>query len=220
MNSPKKTLVVATGNPGKLREIRAVLSSLPVNVLGLCDFPAIDEPVESGPTFGENARAKAIYYARSTGQWCLADDSGLVVDALAGRPGLLSARYANGECPPNADRVTMDRANNAKLLGKLANVPDEQRTARFVCHLALADLNGILLEVCDTIEGRIAHALAGAGGFGYDPLFLVEALGKTTAELTAEGKNAVSHRGKAARRFAELLRDMLERTTTQNSTPD
>ncbi len=204
-----RTLVVATGNPGKLREIRQSLGALPVRVLGLRDLPPIDEPDETGDTFAANARDKARYYARATGVWCVADDSGLVVDALGGRPGVYSARYAADRCDPAAGRAVLDAANNAKLLEALADVGDEQRTARFVCVLAMADGETIRIETSGTVEGRIAHAPRGENGFGYDPLFLLPDRGVTTAELPPDEKNAISHRGQATRRFAAQLKALL-----------
>jgi non-canonical purine NTP pyrophosphatase (RdgB/HAM1 family) len=211
MNTMRE-IVVATGNPGKLREIQAVLGGLPVAVKSLADFPAVDEPVEDGATFAANARLKAHYYAAAFDTWCLADDSGLVVDALNGEPGVHSARYAADRVDPSAGRDVIDPANNAKLLDELADVPDDARTARFVCHLALADSAGeILIEASGTIEGHIGYAPAGENGFGYDPLFRLPALGCTTAELPAERKNAISHRGQATRQFRSLLAMLLER---------
>jgi len=204
-----ETIVVATGNPGKLGEIREVLGDLSVSVLGLKDLTPIEEPDETGQTFAENARDKALYYAEKTNLPCLADDSGLKVDALNGAPGVHSARYAAGEVAPDAPRAATDAANNAKLLDALADVPEEKRTARFVCHLALAADGEILLEARDTIEGRIARSPAGDNGFGYDPLFVVPEKGCTTAQLPPEQKNAISHRGKAVRTFAAKLQEYL-----------
>jgi XTP/dITP diphosphohydrolase len=204
-----RPIVVATGNPGKLREIRQVLAELPVEVAGLDELGNIPEPEETGETFADNARDKALYYARQTGMWCLADDSGLVVDALDGRPGVRSARYAADELPPHSPRDAVDRANNDRLLDELRGVPDERRTARFVCHLALAGDGELLLETTGTIEGRIGFAPAGENGFGYDPLFVVPDLGCTTAQLPPEHKNTLSHRGQAVRHFARLLRERL-----------
>ncbi|MFP4434476.1 MAG: RdgB/HAM1 family non-canonical purine NTP pyrophosphatase [Phycisphaerae bacterium] len=200
---------MATGNPGKLGEIREVLGDLSVSVLGLKDLTPIEEPEETGRTFAENARDKALYYAEKTNLPCLADDSGLEVDALNGAPGVHSARFAAGEVAPDAPRPAIDAANNAKLLNALADVPEEKRTARFVCHLALAADGEILLEARDTIEGRIARSPAGDNGFGYDPLFVVPEKGCTTAQLPPEQKNAISHRGKAVRTFAAKLQEYL-----------
>lgn len=197
-----------------------------MEVAGLEALPDLPEPAEDADSFAENARRKALYYARATGQWCLADDSGLVVDALGGEPGVKSARYAAeggkgakgdrgpegaGTAPPSADRAARDAANNAKLLAALADIPDERRTARFICHLALADPQGILIEASGEVRGRIARSPRGSNGFGYDPLFILPDRGCSLAELSAAGKNAISHRGQAVRRFAALLRDMLMR---------
>jgi len=186
-----------------------VLRGLPVSVAPVhevCDVPA---PAETGATFAANARAKALYYARACGQWCLADDSGLEVDALDGRPGAYSARYAEDRVDAGADRHTLDRANNIRLLADLDGVEDARRTARFVCHLALADPQRLLLEASGTLDGRIAREPSGENGFGYDPLFYLPELGCTTAELSASRKNRISHRGKAVRRLAELLGNYL-----------
>ncbi|MBS3821540.1 MAG: RdgB/HAM1 family non-canonical purine NTP pyrophosphatase [Planctomycetes bacterium] len=201
-----RRIVIASGNPGKVREIADVLAGLGVDAVGLCDLDLdVAEPDETGETFGENARDKARHYARATGQWCLADDSGLVVDALDGRPGVHSARYADERTAGEAGRDVIDAANNAKLLDELAGVPDERRTARFVCDLALAGDGKILLEAQGTVEGRIGHAPRGVNGFGYDPLFVLPHRGCTTAELPPEEKNAISHRGQAVRTFAARL---------------
>jgi len=202
-------LIVATRNPGKLREIGQVLADLPVGVGGLEAYAPVEEPAETGQTFAENAREKALYYARATGRWCLADDSGLEVRALGGAPGIRSARYAAESVDPGADRETIDAANNAKLLAELARTAAADRGARFVCHLALADPQGILIEASGTLEGQIATEPRGHNGFGYDPLFFLPEMQRTTAELTPDRKNAVSHRGKAVRAFAVLLKDFL-----------
>jgi len=213
MIAPRRILV-ATGNPGKLREITAVLEgafagiAVPHVWLSLADLsPATPEPEETGVTFAENARLKARYYAARTGAWTLADDSGLEVDALDGAPGVRSARFA--DCPPDWPRSQADAANNRKLVELLRGVPAQRRTARFRCVLALADGDRILAEACGTIEGRIIDEPRGTGGFGYDPHFFVDALGCTTAELSPAQKNAVSHRGNAARGMAERLRALL-----------
>ena len=198
------TLLIATGNAGKAREFREMLGdggSSSFAWRSLSDYPPGPEVEETGHTFRANACLKAAEYARRHGTWTVADDSGLEVDALGGSPGVLSARWAlhNGTGRGDAD-------NNATLLGQLAGVPDERRTARFVCVLALADPGGrIILTVRDTVEGRILHAPRGGNGFGYDPLFLVEDLGRTTAELAPDQKHAISHRGKALRRLRALI---------------
>ena len=204
-----RELVVATGNPSKLKEIRAVLGTLDVTVLSLADLPDCPEPVEDGATFAANAALKARYYATQTGRWCLADDSGLAVDALSGEPGVHSARYATEDYPAEASRDVRDALNNTKLLRELTGVDDAQRAARFVCALALAEGDRVLAETQGTIEGRIAHDYAGDNGFGYDPLFFVPAMGGTTAQMDAAQKNAISHRGQAVEQFKCLLAELL-----------
>ncbi len=207
-----RTLILASRNPGKLREIQQVLADLNVTVTSIDEIAGqLAEPEETGSTFAENARDKARYYSKATGMWCLADDSGLEVDALDGEPGVRSARYAADRVGPHAGREIADPANNHKLLENLQGVPDDQRTARFVCQLALADGDEILAEARGTIEGRINHAPAGENGFGYDPLFYLPEKQCTTAQLSSEEKNAISHRGQAVRRFAEKLAALLNR---------
>ncbi len=205
----QRTIVVATSNRGKIREISAVLTQAKIQLAGVDQFGQIQEPQETGETFAENARDKALYYARATGQWALADDSGLAVDALDGAPGVHSARYAADEMPPGAGREILDPANNAKLLAAMTDVPDELRTARFVCHLALASPDRVLIETFDTIQGRIGREAKGDNGFGYDPLFYVDQFGCTTAELSPAQKNKISHRGKALIHFTDLLAKLL-----------
>lgn len=200
-----RSIVLASHNPGKLREIRQALGAMALRVAALEEFGQVEEAAETGSTFAENARRKALHYAGATGQWCLADDSGLVVDALGGEPGVRSARYAGADGP----REAVDAANNRRLLTELADVPDPQRTARFVCHLALADGERVLIEASGAVEGRILRGPRGQNGFGYDPLFLLPELGQTAAELAAEEKNRISHRGRAVRRFAKLLGEFL-----------
>lgn len=184
-----KEIVVATSNKGKVAEIVLTLAELPVKVLALSDFDSIPEPVEDGESFMDNALLKARYYAHHTGKACLADDSGLEVDALQGAPGIYSARYA-GEF---AD----DNANNQKLLEELAQVGSEERTARFRCALAFVDTDGSFLTTDGICPGVIGTEKIGTGGFGYDSLFFVPELGKTMAELSKNEKNSISHRGKA-----------------------
>ncbi len=138
--------------------------------------------------------------------YCLADDSGLVVDALEGRPGVHSARYAVEESDPDAPRAVLDQANNDKLLRELANTPPALRTAKFVCHLTCADHERVLLESSGALEGQIGYGPAGDNGFGYDPLFFIPAMGRTTAQLDPLDKNAISHRGQALRQFVDALR--------------
>ncbi len=197
-------LLFASSNPHKVEEVRAILHPLGVDVVGLDALDDVPpEPEETGATFEENARIKAIAYAEATGRLCLADDSGLEVDALKGAPGVHSARYAgSGET-----RGERDAANNDRLLRELAGVPHEQRTARFVCVMAIADPAGrIVHEARGTFEGIIGDAPRGANGFGYDPLLFLPDRSCTSAELSSEEKNARSHRGQAARQMAEWLR--------------
>ena len=162
------------------------------------DVPSVEE---TGHTFRANACIKATHYARALSSWALADDSGLVVDALDKKPGVLSARWAEVH---GAGRGDAD--NNALLLKQLEQVPDEKRTARFMCVLALSDPQGrIILTAQDSVEGQMLRAPRGTNGFGYDPLFFIPALARTTAELEPDEKHAISHRGKALRRLRELM---------------
>ena len=196
-------LLFASSNPHKIQEVRAILEPHGVEVIGLGGLDgAPAEPVEDGRTFAENARIKAVYYARATGRLCLADDSGLEVDALGGEPGVRSARYA-GTAGSRTDR---DRANNRKLFEALEGVAEAQRTARFVCAMCLVSADGeVLAETRGTLEGVIADRPAGANGFGYDPLVYLPSDGCTCAELSFAEKNARSHRGQAARPMAARI---------------
>jgi XTP/dITP diphosphohydrolase len=190
-------ILVATTNRGKLREVRAVLAGLPVKLTGLnehADWPAA---VEDGDTFEANAVIKARHYAALSGGYVLADDSGLEVDALGGAPGLRSARYA-GE-------VGDTRANNAKLIEALRDVPLERRTARFRCAVALALGARVLATAHGTFEGMIVDTPAGANGFGYDPHFFVPDYHLTVAQLAPEAKNRISHRGQALRKIRPAI---------------
>lgn len=201
---PAVRVVLASRNAGKVRELGALLAGLGLELVGLDAFGELPDVVEDRDTFRGNALKKAEEVASATGRPTLADDSGLEVDALGGRPGVLSARYA-GE-------PSDDVANNHKLLRELAGTPDAQRTARFRCVLALVDPTGALADepvfAEGTLEGRIGTAPRGGGGFGYDPLFVLPD-GRTTAELDPADKNAISHRGQAARRMRELLAERL-----------
>jgi XTP/dITP diphosphohydrolase len=203
-----KVILVATTNPGKVRELRAMLGT-DVQWKSLADFPGIEEVQEDGVTFAENARKKATGYARATGLWTLADDSGLVVDALGGAPGVNSARFSGAKAE-GADRKVVDRRNMEKLLSLLQGVPTEKRTARFVCCLCLAGPEKVLIETRGALEGLIAQEPIGTGGFGYDPVFLVPQLGKTVAGLGEEEKNAISHRGNALRKLMPLLDELFK----------
>lgn len=196
-----RTIVVATKNQGKVAEIKGALDHLGVSVMALSEFSPVAEAVEDGQTFEENAVIKARYYAAHTGHACLADDSGLEVDALGGAPGVFSARYA-GE---HAD----DEANNRKLLEALRDVPAERRTARFRCVLALVDENNVVITADGSCEGFILEAPRGHGGFGYDPLFYMSELGKTLAEVSVAEKNKISHRGQALRNLVRKIEGQL-----------
>lgn len=191
-------LVVATRNAGKLREIRALLEDHNIAVRGVAEFPDLPEVEEDGETFAANARKKAETIARLTGRLTLADDSGLEVAALSGRPGVHSARYAGAD----AD----DAANNRKLLAALAEVPSGARSAAFVCVMALCDPDGDCHLFEGRLSGEILHDLRGLDGFGYDPLFLVPDCGQTLAEIPLVEKNRISHRGAALQQVAAYLR--------------
>jgi non-canonical purine NTP pyrophosphatase (RdgB/HAM1 family) len=194
-------LLIATANMGKVREFRQMLGDEQFVWSDLSQYPKIPAVEETGKTFQENACLKASYYATSLQTWAMADDSGLVVDALDGSPGVLSARWAQINHAGSGDAD-----NNSLLLSQLRNVPDEKRTARFVCVLALADAQGrIVLTAEDAVEGRIVHEPRGSNGFGYDPLFLIDHLGKTTAQLDSQTKHQISHRGKALRQMRQLM---------------
>ncbi len=192
-------LVLATHNAHKVEEIRALLDGLPIDVLGMDSFPQVPEPEETGETFAENARIKATAIALATGHYALADDSGICIDALGGRPGVYSARWA-GAGSGAKEWI-------AKTLLELHGVPNEKRTARYVCVCALAAPDGTVLhETEGTFEGSIAHAPRGSSGFGYDPIFLLkDGTNRTGAELTPTEKNALSHRGKAVRAMHPFL---------------
>ena len=179
-----------------------------VEFLNLSDFPKIEEIKEDGQTFIENARKKAIGYAKATNLWTIADDSGLVVDALSGEPGVKSARFS-GEKSINDDGTLIDHRNIAKVLELLKGVPKGKRTARFFCCLCLASPEQILIETEGTLKGLITNKEIGKNGFGYDPIFFVPHLNKTVAQLTAEEKNAISHRGNAIRKLKPLLEKLL-----------
>jgi XTP/dITP diphosphohydrolase len=201
-----KKILVATTNPGKLAEISAMLD-LDVEWVGLVDSPNINEIKEDGETFAENARKKAIGYAKQTGLWTIADDSGLVVDSLGGLPGVTSARFSGAK---EKNRTLLDHKNMAKVLKLLEDVPKEKRTARFICCLCLASPQKVMIETEGRLEGFIAEKEIGENGFGYDPIFFVPKLGKTVAQLTREEKNAISHRGNAIRKLKPLFEQLLQ----------
>ncbi len=190
-------LVLATGNKNKVRELQDLLADLPFTIVTIEDYPGLVMPKEDQPTFAGNATLKAEAVSKFCGEMALADDSGLEVDALGGRPGVYSARYAGDE--------GNYAANNRLLLQELSGLPPEQRAARFVCAIAInipGDQTYIIEESC---PGVIAEELKGEGGFGYDPLFIYPPAGLTFAEMSAEEKNKVSHRGRALKRARDLL---------------
>lgn len=190
-------LVLATNNKGKVKELNEMLNPLGLQVVPVGEYPGFQEVEEDGETFEANAIKKAVAAAQLTGELSLADDSGLEVDALKGAPGVHSARFA-GE-PKD------DAANNRKLLKLLEDVPDEQRTGRFRCVIAVAEPNGRVHTADGACEGIILRELKGEGGFGYDPLFYVPKYQQTFAELDLEQKNSISHRGKALQKAWEIL---------------
>jgi XTP/dITP diphosphohydrolase len=192
-----RALLLATTNRHKLEEYRAIFSDVPFRLLSLYDV-ALDMHVEeTGTTFAENAELKARAYAHASGMLTLADDSGLEIDALGGAPGVYSARFAGSD--------TSYEERFRLILERLSGLPVEQKTARFRCCIAVAEPSGYCCVVEGVVEGVIADAPRGEHGFGYDPIFLIPELGKTTAELAPEQKNRISHRGRAAQKARILL---------------
>lgn len=227
------TVVLATSNPHKIAELQAIFASAGVPVIDPRSLPhaaRLREPLETGTTFEDNARLKALAYAEQTGYPCLADDSGLEVDALGGRPGVISSHYATGGLDTGLDRPARDAANNARLLSELAGVPASRRTARFVCVMALAaplpapntrchddrqpasrPAARLIALTRGVVEGRIGQAgevPRGDNGFGYDPVFILPD-GRTLAELSRAEKAQISHRGQAARAMIPHLLALL-----------
>lgn len=209
------SIVFASQNPGKVKELQALTQGQNIDIIGLSDFDRdFDEPIEDGTTFLENATIKAIAYAKETGMHCLADDSGLIVDALDGKPGVISSHYAfEGETEGEAaslSRQERDDRNNQRLLRDLEGVSDDQRTARFTCTMVLASPEGLVLaHTKGEFEGRIGQideVPRGDNGFGYDPLFLVApGFDRTSAQMDPSEKNAISHRAKAVASMIETL---------------
>lgn len=197
MSANKTRLLLATTNTQKLKELQDHLTDLPVHCVGLRDFPEVTEVGETGRTFEENARIKALGYARQTGMLTLGEDSGICCDALDGAPGVFSARFG-GES-------RSDDANNRKLLEAMKNIPDEKRAAYYESAIALAGPGKLLGVVQGQVHGRITRELHGNGGFGYDPLFFYPAFGKTFGQVSMEMKQSVSHRGKAMGAARTLL---------------
>jgi XTP/dITP diphosphohydrolase len=205
MPDEKRQILIATTNPGKFAEISAMLDA-DVQWISLADLEDVSQIKENGKSFAENARKKALGYAKQTGLWTIADDSGLVIDALGGQPGVKSARFS-GEKEKN--RTLLDHKNMAKVLKLLRGIPKEKRAARFVCCLCLASPEKVLIETQGELAGLIAEKEIGENGFGYDPIFFVPHLNKTVAQLTPEEKNAISHRGNAIRQLKPQLDNIL-----------
>lgn len=192
-----KSLLLATRNKDKKHELEELLGPFSIEVRSLLDVADCPEIVEDGQSFEENAVKKARLIALHTGLTCLADDSGLEVKALGGRPGIYSARFAGEKCD--------DEANNRKLLDMMADLPEEQRGARFVCVVAISGPDGEVQTARGVCRGRIALAAAGKGGFGYDPLFIPSGYDRTFAQLTADEKNRISHRAQAVQKARQLI---------------
>jgi non-canonical purine NTP pyrophosphatase (RdgB/HAM1 family) len=206
----RRVILVATSNPGKVRDFAAIATEHGIEIAGIPGFDKVRPAREDAPTFEANAAKKAEHYSRLVeNQMVLADDSGLKVDVLDGAPGVHSARYAADQQSEIADGDdnSPDHANNARLLRELTGVSDDRRTASFVCEIAVAR-NGRLLAVFHgEVSGTILHAQRGEGGFGYDPLFFISRLNKTFAELSPEEKSSISHRGQAFRKFLKWYED-------------
>ncbi len=194
----KGRIVFATGNAGKVKEIQMIMEDTGMEIVSMKEAGIVVDIEENGTTYEENALIKAREVAKYTDAIVMADDSGLEVDYLNKEPGILSARYLGED--------TSYRIKNQNLIERLESVPDEKRTARFVCAIAAVLPDGKELTTRATIEGRIGYEEKGSHGFGYDPIFYVPEFGKTTAELTEEEKNQVSHRGKALRLMKEELK--------------
>ncbi len=190
-------LLVATTNTGKLREIRSVLGEVPVELVTLRDLPTIEEPEETGLTFEDNARLKALYYSERSGMTTVAEDSGLVIDGLDGEPGVRSARFLRPDAS-YAERF-------ADIFHRLSGPPEKNRAARFVCALAVADRGHVIYEARGTVEGEIAREPRGTAGFGYDPIFYYPPYSATLAEVGQDAKLAVAHRGQAFRALTSWI---------------
>ena len=194
-----KTVIIASTNQGKFKEFKELMKGLSVEVKSLKDFPEIGDIEENGASFAENAYIKAKAVFDATGCLSIADDSGLEVDALDGAPGIYSARYAGEE--------KNDTANNEKLLSEMNVVSDKNRGAQFHCAIVAIDQNGTRYDAEGIVRGHILRAPQGENGFGYDPLFYIEEFGRTTAELSMDEKNKISHRGQAVRQIVEILKE-------------
>ena len=191
-------IIFATNNQDKMKEIHAIMADFPVQIVSLKEAGIHADVDENGTSFEENAAIKAEAICRLTGHVTIADDSGLEIDALGGEPGIYSARYMGED--------TSYRIKNANLIERLAGVPDEKRTARFVCAVAAAFPDAPTQIVRGTIEGRIGYEEAGENGFGYDPIFYVPEYGCTTAQMPPEEKNKISHRGRALKKISPILK--------------
>jgi XTP/dITP diphosphohydrolase len=198
VNLPRPKLLIATRNPGKMREYRQLLKDAPFELVSLDDLGITEDVEETGETFEENARLKACTYARLGGILTLSDDSGLEVDALGGEPGIRSARYGGNPNSTDQDRVRL-------LLSKLEGVPWEKRTARFRCVIVIYRPEGEAASVVGSVAGMIQYRPEGGEGFGYDPIFYLPSYGQTMAQLSLEEKNRISHRSDAARKAVAVL---------------
>lgn len=198
----ERSIIFATGNEGKMKEIRMILADMGMPVISMKEAGVRADIVENGATFEENAVIKAKAVMELTGQIAMADDSGLVIDCLNGEPGIYSARYMGED--------TSYEIKNQNLIDRLEGVPDEKRTARFVCVIACALPDGTLFTSEGTMEGIIGYESRGENGFGYDPIFYLPEYGCSSAQLTPEKKNELSHRGKALRRMREKLEAYLK----------
>lgn len=194
-------IIFATGNQGKMKEIRQIMADMDVEIVSMKEAGIFTDIEENGTTFEENALIKARAIAKESGEIVLADDSGLEIDYLDKAPGVLSARYLGEDTPYSV--------KNGHILDLLKDVPRERRTARFVCSIAAVFPNGKEFTTYSTIEGEIAYESAGENGFGYDPIFFVPEFNKTTAQLSPEEKNRISHRGKALTMMKEILKTEL-----------
>lgn len=197
----EKRIVFATGNEGKMKEIRMILADIGVPVVSMKEAGIVEKIEENGTTFEQNAAIKARRVMELTGEMAMADDSGLEIDYFDGAPGVYSARFMGEDTPYEI--------KNSAILEKMCGVGEEERTARFVCAIACAMPDGTVLSSRGVMEGRIAHEIKGENGFGYDPIFYLPECGCTSAEITPEKKNELSHRGKALRDMKEKLRNYL-----------
>lgn len=203
-------LIIASSNVHKIREFREMFREIPgFDILSLCDFPSYQPPEEEGKTFEENAIAKALHAATTLNQWVLADDSGLIVPALGGNPGIHSARYAGNDAS--------DLDNRKKLLEEMKHLMDEDRYGYYECCLALASPQGLKKSACGSCEGTLLAKEKGGGGFGYDSLFVKHGYSKSFAELEESVKNRISHRRKAFDKFASSLEMLLKEPITEES---